>query len=107
MNRDPDCLFCKIVAGEIPADKVYEDQTVLGFKDINPISPIHILFIPKTHVPTLNDFEDDDALLSDIFKAIKKTARDLGVADDGYRVMMNVNKGGGQEVFHYHVHLVA
>lgn len=107
MPTDPDCLFCKIAAGEIPSDKEYEDDRVLGFKDINPIARIHILFIPKHHVPTFNDFADDDPIVLELLAAARKVAREKGVADSGYRIFMNVNKGGGQIVFHYHVHLVA
>jgi histidine triad (HIT) family protein len=107
MTRDPGCLFCKIVAGEVPSDTVYEDERVLAFKDIHPIAPIHLLFVPKHHVATLNDIPDDDPTLLALFAAVRKVARDLGVADAGYRVMMNINAGGGQVIFHYHLHLLA
>jgi histidine triad (HIT) family protein len=107
MTRDAGCIFCKIVAGDLPAEKVYEDDRVLAFKDIHPIAPVHVLFVPKHHVATLNDIPDDDPILLSVLAAVKKVARDLGVADSGYRVMMNVNQGGGQVIFHYHLHLIA
>ena len=107
MTRDPECIFCKIAAGEIPSEKVYEDERVLAFRDIHPIAPVHILFIPKHHVATLNDIADDDPILLHVLAAVRKVARDVGIADQGYRVLMNVNREGGQVIFHYHLHLLA
>ena len=107
MDRDPSCIFCKIVAGEIPGETVYETETVLAFKDINPIAPLHVLVIPKQHVPTFNDFDPSDPLLLDLLEAAREVARISGVYESGYRIMMNIQKGGGQVVFHYHLHVIA
>ncbi len=107
MQTDPDCIFCKIVAGDIPSEKVVETDTTLAFKDINPIAPVHVVVIPKSHVPTFNDFTPDDELMLDLLETAREVARKLGVYESGYRVLMNVQKGGGQIVFHYHLHVVA
>jgi histidine triad (HIT) family protein len=100
-----DCLFCKIVAGQIPADRVYEDEQILAFKDIHPQAPIHFLIIPKTHLATLNDFAADQR---DLAGRLLLTAQRLAAehAVPGYRVVMNVNKEGGQVIFHAHLHLL-
>ena len=103
-----DCLFCKIVTGDIPASKVYEDEDVIGFNDINPQAPHHVLFIPKRHISTLNDLQDSDAeLLGKLYLAAKQHAAELGVADAGYRTVMNCNALSGQTVFHIHLHMLA
>lgn len=103
-----DCLFCKIVNGEIPADKVYEDNEVLGFNDINPQAPHHVLFIPKRHISTINDLEKTDAeLVGRIYLAAREHAAALGVAQEGYRTVMNCNALAGQTVFHIHLHMLA
>lgn len=102
------CLFCKIIDGAIPASKVYEDDHVLGFNDINPQAPHHVLFIPKRHISTLNDLQDnDDALVGKLYLAAKTHAANLGVAEDGYRTVMNCNEMAGQTVFHIHLHMLA
>ena len=102
-----ECLFCKIIKGEIPSDKVYEDELLFAFKDINPKAPVHLLIIPKKHYPTLNDIPDDEmGIVADIHNAIKKLAVEFGVAESGYRVLANVNAEGGQVVFHVHYHLI-
>ncbi|MEA1921830.1 MAG: histidine triad nucleotide-binding protein [Pseudomonadota bacterium] len=102
-----DCLFCKIIKGEIPSDKVYEDETVYAFKDINPKAPVHLLIIPKKHYPTLNDLPDDEMeIIAHIHCVMKKLALEFGVAETGYRVLANINKEGGQVVFHVHYHLI-
>jgi len=104
----PDCLFCKIVNGDIPASKIYEDDTVIGFNDINPQAPHHVLFIPKRHISTLNDLEiSDAALVGKLFLAAKQHAAVLGVAQEGYRTVMNCNALAGQTVFHIHLHMLA
>ena len=99
------CLFCKMVAGEIPTDKVYEDDDVLAFRDINPQAPTHILIIPKKHVATMND-TDDQVLLGQLMVTAKNLAAEQGLAEDGYRVVMNCNSYGGQSVYHIHLHLL-
>jgi len=103
-----DCLFCKIINGDIPADIVYQDDDVLGFKDVNPQAPIHILFIPKKHIATVNDLDATNAeLIGKLYLAAKKVAADNGFADEGYRLVMNCNEGAGQTVFHIHLHVLA
>jgi histidine triad (HIT) family protein len=105
MMADPDCLFCKIVAGQLPCDRVHEDDEVLAFKDIHPQAPFHCLVIPKTHVATLNDFApDQDALLGRLLLTATRIAAEHGLP--GYRVAMNVNREGGQVVFHAHLHVL-
>lgn len=99
------CLFCRMVAGEIKPDVVFEDDTVLAFRDINPQAPVHILIIPKVHIATLNDL--DDALLTgQLFQTAVMLAKQEGLSDDGYRTVFNCNKRGGQEVYHLHLHLL-
>ena len=102
-----DCLFCKIAAGEIPCNRVYEDDDFLAFHDINPKAPVHVLVIPKHHLASLNDADDQDiGLLGRLMDATRRVATELGVDDPGYRVVINVGEGGGQEVFHIHVHIL-
>lgn len=102
-----DCLFCKIAAGDIPCNKVYEDENFLAFHDIHPKAPVHVLVIPKHHLPSLNDAGDQDInRLGLLMDATRKVAKELGVDDPGYRVIINVGEGGGQEVFHIHVHIL-
>lgn len=102
-----DTLFGKIIKGEIPADKVYEDDEVLAFRDINPQAPTHILIIPKKPIPTINDIQPEDAaLVGKLFLTAKKLAAEAGFADEGYRVVMNCNSGAGQTVYHLHLHLL-
>jgi histidine triad (HIT) family protein len=104
-NVDPECLFCKIVAGQIPSEKVYEDDVVLAFKDIHPQAPFHCLVIPKTHVATLNDFTPaEQNLLGNLLLTAQRLAREQGLP--GYRVAMNVNREGGQVIFHAHLHVL-
>lgn len=101
------CLFCKIIAGEIPSSKVYEDETVYAFKDINPIAPVHILIIPKQHISKLEDVtEENSAVISHIFEVAAKIAKDMGLSG-GYRVVSNCGEDAGQTVFHIHFHLLA
>ena len=100
-------LFLKIIDREIPAEIVYEDDDVLAFNDINAQAPLHVLIIPKKHIRTLNDMTDhDEKLLGKLMNTARKIAKDKGVAEDGFRVVMNCNKGAGQTVFHIHLHLL-
>ncbi|WP_086480733.1 histidine triad nucleotide-binding protein [Oceanospirillum sanctuarii] len=102
-----DCLFCKLVAREIPADIVFEDDDVIAFRDIAPQAPTHILIIPKRHISTLNDLtEEDCALVGRLQFTAQKIAKEVGIAEDGYRVVMNCNEDGGQTVYHIHMHLL-
>ncbi|MBJ6363101.1 histidine triad nucleotide-binding protein [Paenibacillus sp. GCM10012307] len=102
-----DCLFCKIIEGQIPSKKVFESDTVLAFYDIQPAAPEHVLIIPKKHIPTMNDVTDeDDAVVAEIFAAARQIAAKLGIAESGYRLINNCNKDSGQIVFHLHFHLL-
>jgi histidine triad (HIT) family protein len=101
------CLFCKIVAGEIPAKRVYEDEIVVAFEDINPQAPVHVLLIPKRHVATLNDLQaSDDQLLGTLVRRAAAIAGERGLAAGGYRTVFNCNSDAGQTVFHIHLHLL-
>lgn len=103
-----DCLFCKIIKGEISSDKVYEDDEILAFKDINPAAPVHILVIPKKHIDSIAMLEKQDELLvGRIYSVINKIAEEQGVKEDGFRVIVNCGRDGGQEVMHLHFHLLA
>ncbi|MEE4175454.1 MAG: histidine triad nucleotide-binding protein [Xanthomonadales bacterium] len=100
-------LFLKIINREIPADIVYETDEVLAFRDINPQAPVHVLIIPKQHIRTINDIETDhEVLVGKLFSAAGEIAAREGVAESGYRVVMNCNEGAGQTVFHIHLHLL-
>lgn len=103
-----DCIFCKIIKGEIPSEKVYEDDEIMAFKDINPVAPIHILVVPKKHIESLLEVKEEDAeIISKIYKAINKMAKDLNIEKDGFRVIVNCGKDAGQEVMHLHFHVLA
>jgi histidine triad (HIT) family protein len=103
-----DCVFCKIIKGEVPSEKVYEDENVLAFKDINPVAPIHILVIPKKHIATLIEVKEEDSyLIAEIFKAINKIVKQLNIEEDGFRVIANCGRDGGQVVNHIHFHIIA
>ena len=101
-----DCLFCRIAAGEIPAQVVHQDERVVVFRDINPKAQVHLLMIPRTHLASLNELEaGHDALLGHMLRLLPELARAQGL-DDGFRTIINTGKGGGQEVFHLHIHLL-
>jgi histidine triad (HIT) family protein len=102
-----DCLFCKIIAGQIPAKIVYQDEDVVSFVDINPQAPQHVLVIPRRHIASMTDITGEDgALLASVFMAASKIARELGVAESGFRFVTNVGPDAGQSVFHLHFHLL-
>lgn len=102
-----DCLFCKIIAGEIPSTKVYEDDAVYAFNDIEPQAPIHVIIVPKAHIASANEITaENSAVIGKIFEAAGKIAKDLGIADNGYRIVNNCGEDGGQTVQHLHFHLV-
>lgn len=102
-----DCLFCKIAAGEIPSSKVYEDEHVLAFRDINPVAPVHVLVIPKQHLASIADIGPDHVdLLARLFAAVQRVAAETGVAETGYRVVTNTGRDAGQQVFHLHLHVL-
>jgi histidine triad (HIT) family protein len=101
------CLFCKIIRGEIDSKIIFENQSVLAFNDINPQAPIHILIIPKVHISTLNDIQSSQIeLVGEMVKVSTLIAKDLKVAKNGYRTIFNCNQDAGQTVFHIHLHLL-
>lgn len=103
-----DDLFLKIIARQIPADIVFENEDVLAFRDLNPQAPLHVLIIPKIRIPTINDMQPQDTeLFGKLFLAAREIAKEQGVAENGYRVVMNCNSAAGQTVFHVHLHLLA
>ena len=102
-----DCIFCKIVNKEIPSTIVYEDEDILAFNDINPVTPVHILVIPKKHIESLAEIkEEDEKLIGKIHITIKKIANQVGILDKGFRVIVNCGEDGGQEVKHLHFHIL-
>ncbi len=103
-----DCLFCKIINGEIPSTKVYEDDNVYAFNDIDPQAPFHIIIVPKDHIASGNDLTDENsAIVGHIFSAAAKIAKEKGFAESGWRIVNNCGKDGGQTVGHLHFHLLA
>ena len=107
-NPQMSCLFCRIIAGEIPASKVYEDADLVAFNDVNPQAPLHVLVIPKKHIPTTNDLSvDDEALVGKLVRRAGAIAAEKGYAQRGYRTVLNCNSEAGQTVFHVHLHLLA
>lgn len=101
-----DCIFCKIIAGEIPSQKVYEDELVYAFKDINPMAPVHILVVPKEHISNLLEINSSNsAVISHIYEVIAKIAKEYNL-EDGFRVVANCNENGCQTVFHIHFHIL-
>jgi histidine triad (HIT) family protein len=102
-----DCIFCKIVAGEIPSDTVYQDKEIIAFRDIKPQAPVHIVIIPRKHIASLSQLsEADSALVGRMVAVANKLAKNEGIAERGYRVVINCGKEGGQLVPHLHLHLV-
>lgn len=101
------CLFCKIIAGEVPAEKVSETQSIVAIKDINPAAPVHILLMPKKHIATIDDLkEEDKQLVGEVYLMAKTIAQQKGINEAGYRIVANCNSGAGQSVFHIHFHLL-
>jgi len=102
------CLFCRIIAGEISASVVHEGEHVVAFRDINPQAPLHLLIVPRRHIRTLNDLQpEDDQLVGSMFRAAAMLAKKNGYAERGYRALFNTNADAGQTVFHIHLHLLA
>ena len=103
-----DCLFCRMVAGEIPVKKLFEDDDLIAIEDINPQAPLHVLLIPKTHIATLNDLAPEhDTLIGRLFRRASALAKERGYAERGFRTIFNTNREAGQSVFHIHLHLLA
>jgi len=105
INTVPDCIFCKIIAGDFNTDFIYEDDHVVAFDDLNPQMPVHALVVPRHHVVNLED-DPDPELLGHVFSAISKVAKLKGVEQSGYRIIQNNGAGAGQTVFHLHVHVL-
>lgn len=106
MNTDPDCLFCKIVAGEIPSEQVYSDEQLIVFKDINPKAAVHLLIVPREHIISINELEEKhDSLITHIMRSLPKIAQEQGL-ENGFRTVINTGSGGGQLIFHLHFHLL-
>jgi histidine triad (HIT) family protein len=102
-----DCLFCKIATGDIPAKIIYQDDTIIAFDDLHPQAPYHKIIIPRKHIASLNELQmEDNQLIGQMVQTASKLAKELKIADHGYRVVMNCNAGGGQTVFHIHLHLI-
>jgi histidine triad (HIT) family protein len=102
-----DCLFCKIANKQIPADLLYEDDLLVAFRDISPQAPTHVLVIPKLHIGTLNDLtEDNQSLIGKMVMTGQSLAKELGISESGFRLVMNCNEEGGQTVFHIHLHIL-
>ena len=105
--KDPDCLFCKIVAGEIPSNIVYQDEIVTAFHDIYPRAPVHVLIVPNKHIANNNTFQvEDEPIAGHMFTIVRKLAEELEIAENGYRLILNTGKDGHQEVQHLHLHLI-
>ncbi|OGV36822.1 MAG: histidine triad nucleotide-binding protein [Legionellales bacterium RIFCSPHIGHO2_12_FULL_35_11] len=100
------CLFCKIVAGEIPAEIIYNDDEIMAIRDISPKAPLHLLIIPKLHIETINDTNGKTEFLGKLILRAKELAKEHGVSEAGYRLVFNVNAEGGQEIYHIHLHLL-
>jgi len=102
-----ECIFCKIVRGEIPTDLVFENDNLVAFKDINPVAPVHILVAPRKHIISTNEMGTyDQSLVGEIFQVMQKLARQFGISESGYRIFINTGADGGQEVPHLHFHLI-
>ena len=101
------CIFCKIIKGEIPSNKVYEDEEILAFRDINPVAPVHILVIPKKHISYVTELQkEDEVLIGKIYSVINKIAKQEGIDEKGFRIVINCKEDGGQEVPHLHFHII-
>ncbi len=102
-----DCIFCKIISGEIPSPHIYHDQQVTAFRDIHPVAPVHVLIVPNEHIPSNNDLDaGHEALVGHLFTVAAKLAEQEGIAQSGYRLIVNNGPDAGQEVFHLHLHLI-
>jgi histidine triad (HIT) family protein len=102
-----DCLFCRIVAGEVPADTIFQDERCLAFRDINPQAPVHVLVIPREHMESLDDAgQRDEALLGHLLRVAARVANEQGLSESGYRTVINTGAGAGQSVFHLHLHVL-
>jgi histidine triad (HIT) family protein len=104
---EKDCIFCQIAHGQTSTEILYQTDSLVVFKDINPHAPVHLLFVPKKHIRSVNDLADtDQEILSELIMVAKEMAKEHGVAKSGYKLLYNVEKGGGQVIFHLHLHLI-
>ncbi len=104
---EKNCIFCNILNGKIPTKLLFENETLIVFKDINPIAPTHLLVVPRKHIRSINDLASDDSeIVSEIITTARDMAQKTGIAQSGYKLFFNVEKGGGQVIFHLHLHLV-
>lgn len=102
-----DCVFCGIIDGTLPSKKCFENDMVLGFHDIHPVAPVHVLLIPKKHIPTMNDVTSDDLIyISEIHRVAQVVAKELGISESGYQLVNSCNENGGQVIYHLHYHLI-
>lgn len=107
INKGPDCIFCRIISKEVPSRIVFEDEKIMAIEDVNPQAPVHLLVIPKKHILTLQDIKEEEKdLMGMLFFAINRLARERGISEKGYRVVINCGPAGGQTVYHLHLHLV-
>jgi histidine triad (HIT) family protein len=107
IQMDNDCIFCKIISGEVKANIIYEDEVLVVFEDIHPVAPVHFLIVPKKHIPSVNHIEEEDAqILAKLFFVARDQAKKAGIAESGFRLMVNSGKDGKQTVFHLHMHLI-
>ena len=105
--KDPSCLFCRIVVGEVPSTPVYSDEETYAFRDIDPRAPVHVLIVPRRHIASVNDLDEGDArLVGGLFLVAREIAREEGIADAGYRLVMNTGAEAGQSVAHIHLHVL-
>ncbi len=104
---EKDCLFCRIAGGETNTEFLYQNEKLVVFKDIHPQAPVHLLIVPKKHIRSVNDLTDEDRdIVSELMMSAKKMAKEFGVSKSGYKVLINVERGGGQLIFHLHMHLI-
>ncbi len=104
---DSDCIFCKIVNNQAPADFLYKNDTLVVFKDINPHAPVHLLIVPRKHIRSVNDIQkEDSSIVSEMILTGQQIAKQVGIAESGYKLLFNVERGGGQVIFHLHLHLI-
>ncbi len=104
---EKNCVFCQIIRGETPADLVYQDESLVAFKDIRPHAPVHLLVVPRKHIRSVNDLrEEDQGIVSDLILKARKIAHEQRIAESGYKLLFNVERGGGQVIFHLHLHLL-